>query len=144
MRWAVVLAGGVGSRFWPLSTAARPKQLLPLAGARPLIAESVARVLPLVPAERVFVVTSRALAPAVASAVPELPSGNVLAEPFAASTAPALARVPFVVLTASGQKAQLDRAHALGAAAFVTKPFSPNKLYQQACALVGERLGEED
>jgi mannose-1-phosphate guanylyltransferase len=91
VRWAVVLAGGVGSRFWPLSTAVRPKQLLPLAGARPLIAESVARVLPLVPAERVFVVTSRALAPAIASAVPELPAANVLAEPFAASTAPALA-----------------------------------------------------
>jgi mannose-1-phosphate guanylyltransferase len=91
VRWAVVLAGGVGSRFWPLSTAARPKQLLPLAGSRPLIAESVARVLPLVPAERVLVVTSRALAPAIAGALPELPAANVLAEPFAASTAPALA-----------------------------------------------------
>jgi len=91
VRWTVVLAGGVGSRFWPLSTAARPKQLLPLAGTRALIAESVARVLPLVPAERVLVVTSRTLAPAVAAAVPELPPGNVLAEPFAASTAPALA-----------------------------------------------------
>jgi mannose-1-phosphate guanylyltransferase len=91
VRWAVVLAGGVGSRFWPLSTAARPKQLLPLAGARPLIAESVARVLPLVGAERVLVVTSRPLAPAIAAALPELPAGNVLAEPFAASTAPALA-----------------------------------------------------
>lgn len=91
MRWAVVLAGGVGSRFWPLSKAARPKQLLPLAGARTLLAESVARVLPLVPAERVLVVTSRALAPAVAAAVPDLPEGAVLAEPFAASTAPALA-----------------------------------------------------
>jgi len=91
VRWAVVLAGGVGSRFWPLSTAARPKQLLPLAGSRALLAESVARVLPLLPAERVLVVTSRALAPAVAAAVPELPAANVLAEPFAASTAPALA-----------------------------------------------------
>jgi mannose-1-phosphate guanylyltransferase len=91
VRWAVVLAGGVGSRFWPLSTAVRPKQLLPLAGARPLIAESVARVLPLVPAERVLVVTSRALAPAIARALPELPAENVLAEPLAASTAPALA-----------------------------------------------------
>ncbi len=91
MRWAIVLAGGVGSRFWPLSSAARPKQLLPLAGGGPLLAESVARVLPLLPAERVLVVTARALAPAVAAAVPALPAGNVLAEPFAASTAPALA-----------------------------------------------------
>ena len=91
MRWAVVLAGGVGSRFWPLSTSARPKQLLPLAGDRPLLAASVARVLPLVPAERVLVVTSRALAEASRAVLPELPADNVLAEPFAASTAPALA-----------------------------------------------------
>lgn len=50
---------------------------------------------------------------------------------------PALARVPFVVLTATGQQAHLDRARALGAAAVVTKPFSPHKLYLQVCALVG-------
>jgi mannose-1-phosphate guanylyltransferase len=91
VRWAVVLAGGVGTRFWPLSTAARPKQLLPLATDRSLLAESVARVLPLIPAERILVVTSRALADAVRRAVPQLPPDNVLAEPFAASTAPALA-----------------------------------------------------
>ena len=91
MRWAVVLAGGVGSRFWPLSTAARPKQLLPLAGDRPLIGASVARVLPVVPATRVLVVTSRALLEATRAALPEVPAANVLAEPFAASTAPALA-----------------------------------------------------
>ena len=90
MRWAVVLAGGVGSRFWPLSTAARPKQLLPLAGARPLVVESVARLVPLVPAERVLLVTSRELQAPLRGALPEVPEGNVLAEPFAASTAPAL------------------------------------------------------
>jgi len=56
---------------------------------------------------------------------------------------PALAAVPFVVLTATGRQAHLDRARALGAAALVTKPFSPNKLYRQVCALVGEPAGEE-
>ena len=91
MRWAVVLAGGVGSRFWPLSTALRPKQLLPLAGARPLVVESVARLLPAVPAERVLLVTSRALQAPLRAALPDVPAANVLAEPFAASTAPALA-----------------------------------------------------
>lgn len=55
----------------------------------------------------------------------------------------ALAAVPFVVLTATGQQAHLDRALALGAAALVTKPFSPNKLYRQVCALLGEPVGEE-
>jgi mannose-1-phosphate guanylyltransferase len=91
MRWAVVLAGGVGSRFWPLSTAERPKQLLPLAGARPLVVESVGRLLPLVAAERILLVTSRALQGALREALPDLPAANILAEPFAASTAPALA-----------------------------------------------------
>lgn len=91
MRWAAVLAGGVGSRFWPLSSAERPKQLLPLAGERPLLVEAVERVLPLVAAERVLIVTSRALAEAIRAALPGLPAANVLAEPFAASTAPALA-----------------------------------------------------
>jgi mannose-1-phosphate guanylyltransferase len=91
VRWAVVLAGGVGSRFWPLSTAARPKQLLPLAGARPLVVESVARLLGVVAAERVLLVTSRALQRTLQDALPEIPRANVLAEPFAASTAPALA-----------------------------------------------------
>jgi len=56
---------------------------------------------------------------------------------------PAVARVPFVVLTATGQQAHLDRARALGAAAVVTKPFSPHKLYLQVCALVGEPASSE-
>jgi mannose-1-phosphate guanylyltransferase len=91
MRWAVVLAGGVGSRFWPLSTAERPKQLLPLAGAQPLVVDAVRRLRPLIEMERVLLVTSRALEGALRSVLPDLPGANVLAEPFAASTAPALA-----------------------------------------------------
>ena len=51
---------------------------------------------------------------------------------------PALARVPWVVLTATGQQAHLERARTLGASGVVTKPFSPNKLYQQVCELLGE------
>lgn len=50
-----------------------------------------------------------------------------------------LAHIPFVVLTATGQSANHDRARTLGAAGFVTKPFSPNKLYQQVCGVLGER-----
>ncbi|HET9796735.1 MAG TPA: sugar phosphate nucleotidyltransferase, partial [Gemmatimonadaceae bacterium] len=63
--WAIVLAGGIGSRFWPLSTPDRPKQLLKLIGERPLIAETVARLSPLIPPERVLVLTSRDIAPAI-------------------------------------------------------------------------------
>ena len=54
-----------------------------------------------------------------------------------------LAHIPFVVVTATGQSASGERARALGAAGFVTKPFSPNKLYQQVCAVLGECNAED-
>lgn len=91
MRWAVILAGGVGTRFWPLSTPDRPKQLLPLAGDGSLLQDAVQRIAPMVSPERTLIVTSRALADAIRSGVPALPAANVLAEPVARSTAAALA-----------------------------------------------------
>lgn len=90
-RWAVILAGGVGSRFWPLSTPKRPKQLLPLITDSPLLADTVARLAELVPAEHTLVVTNASLAAAVRVLLPHLPLENVIAEPHAAGTAPALA-----------------------------------------------------
>ena len=90
-RWVTVLAGGVGSRFWPLSTPERPKQLLPLVSGEPLLAETLHRLAPLVPAERTLVITNARLAPAIRALLPSLPAGNVIAEPRAAGTAPALA-----------------------------------------------------
>lgn len=89
--WAVVFAGGIGSRFWPLSTPDRPKQVLSLVGDRPLIAETVARLAPVVPPERVLVVTSRDIAPAIRAVIAEVPPGNVLVEPRPLGTAAALA-----------------------------------------------------
>jgi mannose-1-phosphate guanylyltransferase len=89
-RWAVILAGGVGSRFWPLSTPQRPKQLLPLVDDAPLLVNTVRRLAPAVPAERTLVITNADLANAVRSLLPALPSDNVIAEPRAAGTAPAL------------------------------------------------------
>jgi len=89
--WAAILAGGSGTRFWPLSTSERPKQLLPLAGDRPLLAQAVARLKGLVPPERTLILTGPFLVDRVAATVPEIPRANVLAEPRAASTAPALA-----------------------------------------------------
>ena len=89
--WAAVLAGGAGTRFWPLSTPDRPKQLLPLAGDRPLLAQAVERLDGLVPAERILVLTGPFLVDQVARVVPQVPRPQILAEPRAASTAPALA-----------------------------------------------------
>ena len=88
--WAAILAGGSGTRFWPLSTPERPKQLLPLAGDRPLLAQAVQRLTGLVPPDRVLILTGPYLVDQVAAAVPEVPRGQILAEPRAASTAPAL------------------------------------------------------
>jgi mannose-1-phosphate guanylyltransferase len=87
----VILAGGVGSRFWPVSTPQRPKQVLPLAGALPLIRETVQRVLPLVPEARVRVLTGAHLAAPILDAAPQLTETNLLIEPRARGTAPVLA-----------------------------------------------------
>jgi mannose-1-phosphate guanylyltransferase len=90
-RWAVVLAGGVGSRFWPVSTPERPKQLLPLATSEPMLADTLARLAPLVPLERTLVLTNAGLVDAIVAIAPGLPRANVIAEPRPAGTAAALA-----------------------------------------------------
>src|SRR5439155_107118 len=88
--WAAILAGGSGTRFWPLSTPERPKQLLPLAGDRALLLQTVERLEGLVPPERILILTGPFLVDQVARAVPQIPRAQILAEPRAASTAPAL------------------------------------------------------
>jgi len=94
--WAAVLAGGSGTRFWPLSTAARPKQMLSLTGREPLIRETIQRLEGLVAPEQTLIITGRALAEETRRLLPSVPPDNVLIEPRAASTAPALAWATFV------------------------------------------------
>ncbi|MEO8634879.1 MAG: sugar phosphate nucleotidyltransferase [Gemmatimonadales bacterium] len=89
MRWAVILAGGSGSRFWPLSTPNSPKQLLPLIGEQSTAEQAVARLEGLVPHERILVVTGSALAGRLQTTL-KLPVENILVEPRPASTGPAL------------------------------------------------------
>jgi len=89
--WSVLLAGGVGSRFWPVSRAARPKQLLDLFGDGPMLQVTLERARPLAPPERTLVVTSEALAGAIRALLPEVPAAQVLAEPLGRNTAPAIA-----------------------------------------------------
>jgi mannose-1-phosphate guanylyltransferase len=89
MKWAVLLAGGSGTRFWPLSTPQNPKQLLPLAGSGTSAEESVERLTGLIARDRTLVVAGSALAPRLQAAL-QLPPENILVEPRAASTAPAL------------------------------------------------------
>ena len=89
-RWAAVLAGGSGTRFWPLSTSETPKQLLPLAGREPLLVQTIRRLRGLISPERILIITGERLAKRTRSLLPDLPPDNVLAEPRAASTGPAL------------------------------------------------------
>ena len=89
--YAVVLAGGIGSRFWPLASIRRPKPLLALVNERPLIADTIERLRPIVPPERVLVVTSADICDALHRAIPEVPSHNMLVEPHPMGTAAALA-----------------------------------------------------
>jgi mannose-1-phosphate guanylyltransferase len=88
---AVVLAGGSGTRFWPLSTRGRPKHLLALLGKRTLLEETVARLRGLVPPSRTVVVTARDQAPEVRRLLRRLPRGAVIAEPRPRNTAAAIA-----------------------------------------------------
>jgi mannose-1-phosphate guanylyltransferase len=111
-RWAVVLAGGVGSRFWPLSTEKRPKQLLPLVGEKPLLAEALERLRPLVDAKRTLILTNATLVDAIAALAPEIPRGNIIAEPKPAGTAAALAWAAHVIQQRDGQDATMISVHA--------------------------------
>ncbi len=88
MLHAVIMAGGSGTRFWPASRAAHPKQLLDLAGQRTMIQSTVARLGSLVSANRVLVVTNKRLVDAVRQQLPELPDDSVLGEPCKRDTAP--------------------------------------------------------
>ncbi|HEY0971152.1 MAG TPA: sugar phosphate nucleotidyltransferase [Gemmatimonadales bacterium] len=110
--WAVILAGGVGSRFWPLSTPSRPKQLLPLVGDAPLLTETLDRLAPLVPPERTLVLTNAELRDAVRSVASELPPENVLAEPRPAGTAAALTWAASEIARRDGPAAVMVCVHA--------------------------------
>ncbi|HEY70286.1 MAG TPA: NTP transferase domain-containing protein [Anaerolineae bacterium] len=85
--FALIMAGGGGTRLWPLSRRTRPKQLLKLVGDRSLFQMTVDRLLPLIPAERIHVVTIEEQADALREQVPVIPEGNFLKEPCPRGTA---------------------------------------------------------
>jgi mannose-1-phosphate guanylyltransferase len=95
--YPVIMAGGSGTRFWPLSRKARPKQFLPLASEKPLIADTALRLGKLAKLKDVFVVCGKVHAPSVAKLVKGLPKANILVEPAARNTAPAIALAALAV-----------------------------------------------
>ncbi len=116
--WAVVFAGGIGSRFWPLSTPERPKPLLRLVGDRPLIADTLRRLQPMVPASRTLVLTSADISDAIHAAIPELPLKNLLVEPRPLGTAAALAWGAQEIINRVGRSTVFVALHADLAAQF--------------------------
>ncbi len=94
--YVAIMAGGVGSRFWPASRASRPKQFLDILGTgKSLLQMTYARFRKLVPAERIFVVTNARYRELVAEQLPELAAGQILGEPSRNNTAPCVAYAAF-------------------------------------------------
>jgi mannose-1-phosphate guanylyltransferase len=96
--YPIILAGGRGTRFWPLSRKKRAKQLLALDGKQTMIQQTVARLLPLALAKKFWVITNEDLRTAIAKQLPKLPKAQVLAEPAGRNTAPAIGLAAFLLL----------------------------------------------
>src|SRR5678816_4921980 len=89
-RFVIIMAGGRGERFWPVSREKTPKQLIRLLGKESFLQMAVNRVLPVVPAKNVIVITNEAQAPEVQKHLPKLPRENIVAEPVGRDTCAAV------------------------------------------------------
>jgi mannose-1-phosphate guanylyltransferase len=96
--YPVILAGGRGTRFWPLSRKKRAKQLLALDGKQTMIQQTVSRLLPLASAKRFWVITNEDSKQAIGKQLPRLPKAQILAEPVGRNTAPAIGLAAFLLL----------------------------------------------
>lgn len=89
--YALILAGGSGTRFWPLSRDAKPKQLLNLFGDSTLLGQTIERLSGFIPQENILILTNQIQIDGVRAAAPTLPAENIIAEPAKRDTAPAVA-----------------------------------------------------
>jgi mannose-1-phosphate guanylyltransferase len=96
--YPVILAGGRGTRFWPLSRKKRAKQLLALDGKQTMIQQTMVRLLSLAPAGRFWIITNEDLRPAILKQLPKVSKRQVLAEPIGRNTAPAIGLAAFILL----------------------------------------------
>jgi mannose-1-phosphate guanylyltransferase len=87
---AVIMAGGSGTRFWPLSRAKRPKQFLPIVSRKTMIEETIERLLPLIPYSQIYTIANRAQTQVSKKLLPDVPPKNLLVEPKGKNTAPSL------------------------------------------------------
>ena len=97
MLTALIMAGGKGTRFWPLSTEEKPKQFLNLIGEETMIQMTINRIKPIIPIERIFVCTGEMYVDLVKEQLPELPDRNIIVEPEGRNTAPCIALSAMVI-----------------------------------------------
>lgn len=97
MLCALIMAGGKGERFWPLSTDEKPKQFLKLLGEETMIQMTINRLLPLIPIERIFVVTAKQYVKLLQDQLPNLPNRNIIIEPIGKNTAPCIGLSAFMI-----------------------------------------------
>jgi mannose-1-phosphate guanylyltransferase len=87
MLYAVIMAGGSGTRFWPWSRKKTPKQLLKITGQETMIKQTVDRIIGEIPSENIYVVTTSTLAESIEEELPQIPAKNIISEPFGRNTA---------------------------------------------------------
>ena len=101
-RYIIIMAGGRGERFWPVSRERKPKQLITLLGERSFLQQTVDRVKPVAPLENIFIITNAVQAAAVRRQLPELPRRNIIGEPCGRDTCAAVALGAALVGSRSG------------------------------------------
>ena len=119
--YALVLAGGRGARFWPLSRRSRPKQCVSLGGGPAALVSTIERLAPLIPRERILIATGREMEAAVRELLPDVPSENFIVEPWGRNTAPCIGlgaveigrRSPDAVMAVFPSDHQVDDGEAL-------------------------------
>ncbi|VYU30634.1 NTP transferase domain-containing protein [Clostridium tertium] len=94
---ALIMAGGKGTRFWPLSTEEKPKQFLNLVGDKTMIQMTVDRIKPIIPIERIFICTGEKYVTLLREQLPGLPEKNIIIEPEGRNTAPCIALSAFII-----------------------------------------------
>ena len=127
--YAVILAGGSGTRFWPLSRRKLPKQLLRLLGKSTLLEQTVARISGLIPAERTYVFTSELVRGEIVRLLPGIPPSQIVAEPASRNTAPALGLAAHEILRCDPDGVMV----VLPSDQIITKPAAFRRVLRAAC-----------